>query len=77
MTVRFNCGRADFKAIVRIRRQRIARHAKKLRVHGHLAWDAVPCDPTQVFPDLVQYVPYDAQFLGEMIHGVGEPLQLL
>ena len=62
---------------IRIRRERIASHLQKLRVDRLLSGDAVACEPSKILPDIIKYIPNDTHFLGEMIHGVGEPFDVL
>ena len=68
---------AKLQPFIRIRCERIASHLQKLCVDSSLTGDAVACEPSKIAPDFIKYVPDDAHFLGEMIHGVGQPFDVL
>ena len=57
-----------------IRCQRIAGHADDSRVLDCATGDAVPCDPVQVFTHVVENISYHAEFIGEAVHSIGQPL---
>ena len=68
---------AKLQPFIRIGCEWIASHLQKLRVDRLLTGDAVACEPSKILPDIIKYIPNDTHFLGEMIHGVGQPFDVL
>ena len=68
---------AKLQSFIRIRCERIASHLQKLRVDRVLTGNAIACEPSKIVSDFIKYVPDDAHFLGEMIHSVGQPFDVL
>ena len=65
--------RAQLKMRGGIRGERIAGHANDSRVLDRTTGDAVPCDPVQVFAHVVENISHNTEFIGEAVHGVGQP----